>query len=197
MVDKKKFFDTVRESLFGGRLTAKQVQGMEFIIDSWFSDGRPDRIPHLAYILATVKRETADTFQPVSEYGNASYFTKMYDIKGDRPDKARELGNLTPGDGIKYRGRGYCQITGRNNYKMFSRRLGIDLVNNPDLAKKPDIAVKILLDGMYNGLFTGRRLSDYIHVNKKDYINARRIINGLDKAKLIAGYAEKFEEALS
>ena len=62
-----------------------------------------------AYVLATTNLETGYTMRPINEFGGNAYFKKMYDIKGDRPSKARELGNLSPGDGIKYHGRGYVQ----------------------------------------------------------------------------------------
>lgn len=197
MIDKKKFFDEVRETLFSGKLTAKQVEGLELIIDGWLSDGRPDHILHLAYILATTYWETARTMQPVSEYGNNTYFFNMYDKMGKRPHIAKQLGNTETGDGVAFRGRGYCQITGRRNYSFFTKVLGIDLVNHPDNAKEPATALKIMLYGMYNGSFTGKKLSDYIDNKKKDYKNARRIINGIDKADQIASIAVKFESALS
>ena len=57
-------------------------------------------------------------------------------------------------------------------------------------------AVKIMVQGMKDGWFTGKKLSDYINQSQKDYVGARRIINGTDKDKLISGYAETFEKAL-
>ncbi|WP_228557495.1 hypothetical protein, partial [Myxococcus sp. AB025B] len=74
--------------------------------------------------------------------------------------------------------------------------LGIDLINNPDLALQPKYASEILVKGSINGWFTSKKLSDYINDKKKDYINARRVINGTDKAQLIANYAVVFEKAL-
>jgi len=88
------------------------------------------------------------------------------------------------------------QLTWWANYDKASNKLGYDYTQNPDLVMKKEHAVKILITGMKEGWFTGRKLSDYIHQSKKDYINARRIINGTDKAKLIAGYADIFEKAL-
>ena len=195
-VDKKKFFDSVRETIFNGKLSAKQVEGLELIIDSYLSDGRADNVFHLAYILATAYHETAHTMQPVKEYGNNTYFFNMYDKLGKRPKVAAALGNTETGDGVKFAGRGYVQLTGRRNYSLFGKRLGIDLINNPDLACDARIAAKITLLGMHEGLFTGRKLSDYINPVKKDYRNSRRIINGVDVAEKIAGYAQKFEDAL-
>ena len=70
-------------------------------------------------------------------------------------------------------------------------RLGVDLVNNPDLALNKTIAAKILVYGMYNGSFTGKKLLQYIDpsLTYNDFFNARRIVNGLDKAQLINSYA--------
>ena len=74
--------------------------------------------------------------------------------------------------------------------------LGIDLLNNPDLAMRADIAANIMIVGMVRGLFTGKKLNDYINDKKTDYVNARRIINGTDAAAKIAAYAVKYERAL-
>jgi hypothetical protein len=73
----------------------------------------------------------------------------------------------------------------------------LDLVNNPALALQPGTAYKIMSLGMTRGLFTGKKLPDYLNDEKADYVDARRIINGLDRAELIAGYSEKFEKILS
>ncbi|MGK7939363.1 MAG: peptidoglycan DD-metalloendopeptidase family protein [Crocosphaera sp.] len=110
--------------------------------------------------------------------------------------------------GIHY-GRGYVQITHDYNYRYWSQRLGIDLIGNPDLAASPSVAVKILIGGMKDGTFTGmspngtylpgaaRKLSDYINSSKTDYVGARRIVNGQDKALAIARDAKRYQQALS
>lgn len=84
--------------------------------------------------LATIGTETP--FTPISEIGGVSYFTKMYEGRKD-------LGNTEPGDGAKYKGRGYIQITGRYNYGKYGKLIGIDLVSDPEKAKDPEIAAKI------------------------------------------------------
>jgi predicted chitinase len=101
------------------------------------------------------------------------------------------LGNIHPGDGHRYAGRGYVQITGRDNYEKATRITSRDLVDEPDLALDHDIAATILVDGMVNGWFTGKRLSDF-----SGFRDMRRVVNGKDRAERIAHYAAEFEHAL-
>ena len=189
------FFDRVRAAPFRGSLTQQQVDGLGAILDAAAAYGLPD-IRWLAYCLATAFLETARTMQPIKEMGGTAYFTRMYDIKGERPAKARELGNLTPGDGAKFCGRGYVQLTGRTNYERAGKKLGIDLVAVPGRAMEPDIAAEIMFAGMTEGWFTGKKLADYFAPSKSDAVNARRIINGTDRAKDISDYYEAFLAAL-
>ena len=94
----------------------------------------------LAAFLAQVAHESHD-FQSMVEYGGSLDFRK-YDIRYN-PKKAKTLGNTSPGDGAKYKGRGYIQITGKYNYAQAGKALGLDLVKNPKLAEKPSVAAKI------------------------------------------------------
>lgn len=151
-----------------------------------------------AYALATAYHETAHTMQPIGEYGGPSYFHRMYDPQGQRPALAKQNGNIHPGDGVKFHGRGYVQLTWRNNYRRAGEKLGLPLEDQPDLAMKPDVAADIMVRGMIEGWFTGKALRDYIPQTptRQHFANARRIINGMDKADLIAGYAEIFHKAL-
>lgn len=84
----------------------------------------------------------------------------------------------------------------RKNYTDWSNRLGIDLVNNPEKAAVPEIAAKILIQGMRDGTFTGLKLSNVINSTKRDFVNARKIINSMDKAQQIAGIADQFFQVL-
>lgn len=145
-----------------------QKQSIDLISKEWDRVGDRDK-RKLAYILATVMVESR-MGKYMYELGERSYF--------NRYEGRRDLGNTQTGDGYKYRGRGFVQITGRNNYDKFSKILGIDLVNNPDLAARKDIAVKILIKGMIEGKFTRRKLSDYFNSSTNDPCGARRIVNG-------------------
>lgn len=194
--DRAAFFDVCRSGVMGPTLDADEVSGSEVILDAMA--GMP--LAWCAYALATAWHETAHTMQPVKEYGGPAYFTRMYDVQGNRPALARRMGNREPGDGIRYCGRGYVQLTWRNNYRAMGARLNLPLEANPDLAMRPDVAAKIMRIGMTEGTFTGKAFKHYLRAtgpaNKAQFIEARRIINGTDKAALIAGYALEFQKAL-
>ena len=177
----KGFFDVVRG--YFGPLVQHQVNGFNALLNA--TADLPVR--HRAYILATAFHETARTMQPITEYGSRAYFNKYEPTT----EKGRELGNTLLGDGYRYRGRGYVQITGRRNYMRASLATGRDLTDDPDKALDPKLAAIIIVKGMTQGWFTTKRLSDYT-----EYPDMRRVVNGIDKAILIAGYADKFEAAL-
>lgn len=141
-----------------------------------------------AYVLATAYHETAHTMKPIYERGQKSYFNKYE--PGTKLGKA--LGNTEKGDGYRYRGAGYVQLTGRANFIRAGKKIGRDLVNSPELAIDPAIAAKVAVRGMVEGWFTGKKLSDYISGARTDFNNARRIINGTDKAATIANYARNY-----
>ncbi|WP_292003380.1 hypothetical protein [Chlorobium sp.] len=191
------FFDYARRVLFDGKFRQRQVDGLNLLLDYWDRYFPQDDMRWLAYALATVHYEVDRTMQPIREHGSEAYFRKMYDIEGDNPRKARLLGNIHPGDGARFCGRGFVQLTGRRNYEDWSARLDIDLAGNPDLALEGSIAATILFEGMRLGTFTGKGFADYFNTEKTDWINARRIVNHLDKANLIAGFARNYLIALT
>ncbi len=196
MIDRKRFFDGIRQGPFLGKLTAGQVKGCAAILDEWERRKLAD-MRWLAYMLGTTKWETDHTMQPIREAGGAAYLTRMYDPRGDRPALAKRNGNTSPGDGVKYCGRGFVQLTWKDNYDKMMwmlREAGIknDLLANPDLAMRPDIAAFIMFEGMIRGSFTGKKLSDYFNAKTTDWMNARRIINGTDRAVDIAQISKQF-----
>jgi hypothetical protein len=197
-INRTSFFPSVRKEIFHGHLSQKQVDGMNFILDEWEKNSFSD-LRWLAYMLGTAFHETAETMQPVHEYGGNSYFTRLYGIEGQNPTRARRMGNTEIGDGIKYCGRGYVQLTWKNNYKRMGELLGIDLVHNPDMAMVPSIAAKIMFVGMTSGpknTFSGVNLQHYFNDEVEDWEGARHIINGTDHASLIAETSLKFYSAL-
>jgi len=190
-IDHTAFFNGYRDAY--GRLTQSVVSGIELLGRNMEADPNLKNIQWAAYMLATVKHECADTWQPIVERGPRSYFEKY---ETGTP-LGKRLGNTEPGDGYRFRGRGYVQITGRANYARLTKELGLgpeaDLVADPEQTLRPQIAYQIMSLGMRKGLFTGKKLSDYISSGTADYKNARRIINGLDQAARIAQYATTLE----
>jgi hypothetical protein len=158
--NRQSFFNSYKENF--GNLTQAQVSGLENLLNFIEADGALTDIRWIAYMLATVKHECADTYQPITERGQRTYFDK-YEA-GTAIGK--NLGNTNSGDGYLFRGRGFVQITGRANYKRLSKPIGLpddDLISKPDKALSPDIAYKIMSHGMLNGSFTGKKLKDYIN----------------------------------
>lgn len=191
------FFQQVRGSLFDGRLRQGQVEGLSVILDYWDARHAAKDDRWLAYILATTHHETDRRMQPILEYGSNAYKRRLYDVEGDNPARARRHGNTEPDDGVRYAGRGYVQLTWKNNYRRAGQAIGRDLVRRPDDAMIPEVAAEVMFRGMIAGWFTGRKLSDYLSATRADWRNARRIINGLDKAELISGHAMRYYAALS
>lgn len=192
MVLTKASFDYLRSVI--GSLSQSQVDGLNFLVSKMKQ--ACFTYPEAAYGLATVYIETDKTFRPIAERGSDKYLSKY-----DTGVLAKRLGN-TPeadGDGQKYKGRGYVQITGLANYKFFSKITGKDLVKNPDLALDAEVSAHIMTHGMLNGSFTGvgfRRKRPVSRYNIHQYTQARNIINGTDRATEIAQFAMIFEKAL-
>lgn len=204
--DYTKFYNSIRKDLFKGTLTQSQVDGINTILENTTDLSRPER----AYILATVYHETAKQMQPLSEYGKGKSYSYG---KWQQNSKGTEYCFKNGSKSVVYTkdecphlfyGRGLVQLTWYDNYELATRKLqkvGIltpeqSLIKDPELANNPKIATWIMKLGMVEGWFTSRKLSDYIRTDKKDYVNARRIINGMDSANAIALYADYFEKGL-
>lgn len=220
-MNRSAFYSAVRASLFAGKLTQDQVTGMEAILDECDRSGATD--PRwLAYIMATPHLETGARFEPVTESLNYSVQGLLKTFGRHRisaadatrlgrrdaaPKRAANqeaianliyggawgrdnLGNTQPGDGWTYRGRGLVQITGRANYAKFG------IADHPESAGEIKAAAHILVGGMINGTFTGRKLSHYFDADSDDPVNARQIINRLDRAEDIAGFHRLYLKAI-
>lgn len=192
-MNKTSFYKIIRAELFGGSLSQSQVSGIENLLKS-FDDSCITDTRWKAYMLATAYHETAKTMQPIEEYGKGKgrpYGSKL---------KMSRTPYSTP-DKIYY-GRGYVQLTWYENYEKMGKLLNIDLLNHPELALEPDTAAKIMIEGMTKGEsltgdFTGVSLEKYFTETSTDWVNARRIINGLDSADKIAWEAKQFFTALN
>ncbi|WP_107678089.1 glycoside hydrolase family 19 protein [Agrobacterium sp. LAD9] len=200
-MDATTFFAYARRAPFGGRLSQGQIDGMNALFRCWDSHKipAPDKRP-LAYILASVFHETGGRMVPVRETFASTDAGAIAAL--DKAWKAGRLGQVTlpywqkDKDGKSWFGRGDIQITHKENYSKLGERIGVDLVGNPSLALDLDISAEIAIVGMLEGLFTGKKLTDYFNLKNDDPVGARAVVNGRDKAKLIAGYYKSFLDAL-
>jgi len=148
-----------------------------------------------AYVLATAWHETAHTMKPVREtLAKTDAKAKEILTKAWKAGKLPWVKKDYWSDG--WFGRGYVQLTHKVNYERAGKKLGVDLVKNPSLAMEPKIAAEVLVLGSKEGWFTGRRLIDFMTLTRSDFVGARKIINGTDKAEMIAGYAKEYDALL-
>ena len=181
-MNNKIFFERIRETVFGGHISAEQVVGVDTILTAFAAYSAIGDARWLAYCLATAYHETAHTMKPIAEYGHGH---------------GHPYGRPGP-DGQCAYGRGFVQLTWRENYVHADNKLGLQgaLIKNFELALEPGIAARVLIYGMIDGWFTKFKLSDYFNVQVCDWFHARRIINGVDRAALISGYAKDFYDSL-
>lgn len=186
-----KLFTTLRGLDSDGKLEQRQVDSVNAIMQACSCANVTDP-RHVAYILATAWHESR--LKPIEEIGKGAgrdygKKLKMSRIPYTKPDKI-------------YYGRGFVQLTWYENYQLMGRLIGVDLLNRPELALSIDHAAEIIVEGMTKGAssfgdFTGKCLEMYFNDKVNDPINARKIVNGLDKAELIAGYYNKILTALN
>lgn len=180
MINRAEFFRKLKLALFD-RFSQLQVDGINAILDECEMQKVTD-LKHIAYIFATAYHEGFDfngkatgkvqRLVPIIEGGSKAYLmSKKY---------------------YPFYGRGYVQLTWDFNYKKYSKLLGIDLIKKPDLLLDVKMSAFVIVHGMMNGTFTGRKLDDY-----KTFVPMRAVVNGKDKANLIATHANAFLSALS
>lgn len=182
------FHKQIARELYFGSLPRWQREPIDRLVAEGRRRGQSNA--RIAYVLATAHHETA-RFKYDHEIG-----------KGRGRDYGALL-LLIRGQHRAYYGRGHVQLTWLANYAKMSIALSlehgreIDLVNHPDLATVPEFASLIIWEGMFRGSFTGKNLADFIGPDGRDFRRARQTVNGMDKAELIAGYAEAFIDALN
>ena len=218
-VKRREFYEGYRRE-FENRLTQGQVDSYEAIFDEYdkYEDdalkapapyNRRDVLKaQLAYILATAYHEVGPSMQPLRE-GPASRILKG-ELVSDAEARAhvnwmywkgiisRDYAKPDPETGQSYYGRGFVQLTHKENYRKAGEMVGLGygFVYDPDAVLLRVYAARILVFGMAKGIFTGHGLFRYINSDKVDYFHSRRIVNGLDRAAIIAGYAERFERII-
>lgn len=200
-INRRFFFDNVRLALFDGSLKSSQVQGLGAILDKWEADSPQADDRWLAYMLGTAHHETGRTMQPVRETFASSDAQAI-----SRLNSSFRSGRLTwvstpywlpDRDGKSWLGRGFVQITFKRNYEKLGDMIGVNLTADPTRAMDIDVALKIMFAGMREGAFTGKKLADYFSPTREDWRNARRIINGVERADLVASYARKYYASIS
>jgi hypothetical protein len=166
------FFVHIRHTIFGGNISPLQMDGINRILSYRDANWPAISMAQLAYILATANWESGHTMRPIQECGSAGYLRgKPY---------------------WPWIGEGLIQVTWEANYRKFGATKPGDLLQWP-------LALRALFQGMMQGMFTGKSLPEYVSADgaKKDYLDARRVVNGTDKARIIATLAESFLSALN
>jgi len=195
------FYNSVRKVFFKGKISTGAFNTIQKIL----SECRERKVydyRHIAYILATGYYESYHAtknpnWDPIREgwaktnQGAIAAVKSLYNKGGIPVDYA-----IPKSNGLSYYGRGWVQLTWEQNYIEAGRLYGINLHKNPDLALDRNIAALLLVGGMAEGWFTGVSLSDYITTQNTDFLNARRVVNGKDRAKLISDYAHNFYNAM-
>lgn len=195
-VDRKKFYDEQHfRKYFQKVLSQPQVNSYEAIFDYWESKELSD-LRWLAYILATAYHEVSQQMQPVREGFCKTDECSIAAVKSLGLDYWKP----EPATGKSYFGRGFVQLTHASNYKRMGQKLNIDLYHNPDLALNLQIAVQILIEGMVDGEFTGKKLKDFFNDSKTDWDDARDIVNPGERGRrraLVSEFGRDFYACLT
>ena len=200
-IDRKVYFDRVRVDPFGGSMTQQQVDGQNVILSEWEAHGKLTDLRWLSYALATTLHETASTMWPIEEYGKGVGY---------------EYGKPDPETGQTYYGRGFVQLTWRDNYRKASEKLSLFGPRNLEWHAANALDLKIAADVMFRGMVEGwfrvkdgepETLPRYFNEDVDDPYEARGIINGdkeivpqwsggISIGNLIVDYHWSFYEAL-
>lgn len=191
-METQNFYDAI-SSLFPNGISDNQQSGIEALLSGCDLFGVTDQRMR-AYILGTCYWETGRTMQPIEEYGKGTghLYGKMFKQNGQPYTSLNHI----------YYGRGFTQNTWFDNYEMltnqnYAKAKGWDFLNNPELLLQVEPSVWATIHCMWNGSYTGVGLKTYFNDARTDYVNARKIINGLDQAEKIAGFAQTFATALA
>lgn len=195
-IHRGQFYARLRKDtwLFQGGLRQTAIDTLDAILDETELRGITDyRLP--AYMMSTARGEVGVGMSPVREGFSQSDAQARAYVKKNFPRYSMIV------NGHMYYGRGLVQLTWERNYIVMGTLLGIDLKNNPDMALESGVAVQILFEGMMRGVsgkgdFTGKALEDYFNSTIEDWVNARRIINGVDRAQQFAAFGRRFYQHL-
>jgi putative chitinase len=188
-INRNFFFSQVKQNLFSGALDQLQTSGLTTVLDEWETKYAHEDDRWLAYMFATAHHETGKKMQGVEEIGKG---------KGHPyGNKINQHGNAYTAPDEIYYGRGLVQLTWYENYDKASKKIGKDFLNHPELALDINNAVAIMFIGMMEGWFTGVTLSRFFNSTTEAWESARKIINGNDRADLIAGYGHAYYAAIS
>ena len=183
-MNRKAFFDIIRYSIFNGKIPEKSVKGIEGILDAWEDTGETDQ-RQLACCLGHTWLEVGRNMYPVRE-GFAttdqqamSHVSKMF----ARGQIRRNYAIPDASTGLSAFGRGQIQLTWIENYIKAGQKLGLDLVNNPDMLLDPKISGQVVVRGCLEGWFRGdkggrQKLSRFFNDRTANWKGARNIVNG-------------------
>ncbi|MER9870816.1 hypothetical protein NKJ35_27185 [Mesorhizobium sp. M0136] len=200
-INRNFFFDHARLGLFGGKMSSSQVSGITLILDKWEHEMPKADDRWLAYMFGTAHHETGRTMQPLRETfaSTDAQAIKILDkafATGKLPWVKERYWQLDP-QGISWLGRGFVQLTHKANYLKMAALTDPNLATNPSLAMNTATAADIMFKGMDKGSFTGAKLGDFFSGAKEKWREARRIINGLERADLVAAYGKQYYACLS
>lgn len=189
-IDRAKFFAALSPSPLPRPRKQSQVKTLDAILDEAERRKMTD-LRWVADMMGTALGETGINLAPVREGFKAT------DAEARAFVKRRGYRYAVVIEGHCYYGRGLVQVTWLDNYKKLTelaRAQGhdVDFVNNPDLLLEPRWAVWAMFEGMIRGIYTRKKLADFYNDQATDFINSRKIINGLDRAAEIGGYKKQF-----